>query len=409
MRLSLSLCLAFLLAEIAFAADAKRPNILFIYTDDQPYKTLSCYPESPAWVKTPNIDKLAARGVRFTRGYIGAWCMPARASLLTGGCSTGSNRCAWRASIPAAPTIRPSARSSRRCSARTATRRRRSASGTPAPTPASAAIGTIRSSGTGRPIRTTPAITTRPDPLLQRRRSGRCRATRRTTTPIGPSSTSRASIARRTSPGTCGSATGPSTDRPRRPSGIKASYAGNAAPVPKDIFGPWPDKPTYLEKAAAWEPGKSGKPIMKGKAPRKGNFDKDEAGLKYDDWVQQVNECAMAIDEGVARVMKALEASGQLANTLVVYTADQGYGLGRARLQPEGGRLRRHDRLAADHQPARHVARGQGLPPSGELARPGHAVLRHGRRRASLEDARPRHPPAAKGSRRPRPGTRPRC
>jgi arylsulfatase A-like enzyme len=36
----------------------------------------------------------------------------------------------------------------------------------------------------------------------------------------------------------------------------------------------------------------------------------------------------MAVDEGVGRVLKALEESGQLANTLVVYTADQGFGLG---------------------------------------------------------------------------------
>ena len=66
------------------AAQSTRPNILFIYADDQSYKTLSCYPEAPDWVRTPNIDKLATRGVRFTRAYFGAWCMPSRASLLTG-------------------------------------------------------------------------------------------------------------------------------------------------------------------------------------------------------------------------------------------------------------------------------------------------------------------------------------
>ena len=79
--------LAVLLVTASLASrtcHAERPNILFIYADDQSYKTLSCYPESPDWVHTPNIDALARRGVRFERCYLGAWCMPSRASLLTG-------------------------------------------------------------------------------------------------------------------------------------------------------------------------------------------------------------------------------------------------------------------------------------------------------------------------------------
>ena len=63
---------------------AERPNILFIYSDDQNFNTLSCYPESPGWVQTPHIDALAEQGVRFERTYLGAWCMPSRASFLTG-------------------------------------------------------------------------------------------------------------------------------------------------------------------------------------------------------------------------------------------------------------------------------------------------------------------------------------
>ena len=61
-----------------------RPNILFIYTDDQSHRTVSCYPEAYDWANTPNIDSLAKQGVRFSRAYIGSWCMPSRATLLTG-------------------------------------------------------------------------------------------------------------------------------------------------------------------------------------------------------------------------------------------------------------------------------------------------------------------------------------
>ena len=71
----------------ARAADAParpRPNILFVLADDQSYKTLGCQPEAWPWVKTPHIDALAQGGVRFYGAYLGSWCMPSRASLLTG-------------------------------------------------------------------------------------------------------------------------------------------------------------------------------------------------------------------------------------------------------------------------------------------------------------------------------------
>ncbi|MCX6856159.1 MAG: sulfatase-like hydrolase/transferase [Verrucomicrobia bacterium] len=65
-------------------AAEKKPNILFIYTDDHSYRTLSCYEHAESWAKTPNMDRLAARGVRFTHAYIGSWCMPSRVTMLTG-------------------------------------------------------------------------------------------------------------------------------------------------------------------------------------------------------------------------------------------------------------------------------------------------------------------------------------
>ena len=61
----------------------KRPNILWICTDQQRFDTLGCYGNK--FVKTPNIDRLAASGVRFTNAYCQApVCAPSRASMLTG-------------------------------------------------------------------------------------------------------------------------------------------------------------------------------------------------------------------------------------------------------------------------------------------------------------------------------------
>src|SRR3954469_17152001 len=61
-----------------------KPNILFLFSDDQSHRTCGCYPEAFDWVKTPNIDRLAKRGVRFANAYFGAWCTPSRAAMLTG-------------------------------------------------------------------------------------------------------------------------------------------------------------------------------------------------------------------------------------------------------------------------------------------------------------------------------------
>ena len=64
----------------------RRPNILVVYTDDQSWRTLSCYRDDGAWpwVHTPSIDRLAREGVRFRTCYGAAWCTPSRVSFLTG-------------------------------------------------------------------------------------------------------------------------------------------------------------------------------------------------------------------------------------------------------------------------------------------------------------------------------------
>lgn len=74
-------CLCFLFLLAASAGQAK-PNVLFILTDDQGWATLGCY--GGEHVATPNLDRLATEGVRFTDAYVTPQCTPTRASLLTG-------------------------------------------------------------------------------------------------------------------------------------------------------------------------------------------------------------------------------------------------------------------------------------------------------------------------------------
>ena len=72
----------FATAVLASSAE-KKPNIVFILADDLGYGELGCYGQEK--IKTPNIDRLASEGIKFTHHYTGApVCAPARCVLLTG-------------------------------------------------------------------------------------------------------------------------------------------------------------------------------------------------------------------------------------------------------------------------------------------------------------------------------------
>jgi len=76
-------CLTLLRAPIVAASVPQRPNVLLILVDNVGYGDLGCY--GNAQVKTPNIDRLAAEGVRCTEFYIGSpSCSPSRGALLSG-------------------------------------------------------------------------------------------------------------------------------------------------------------------------------------------------------------------------------------------------------------------------------------------------------------------------------------
>ena len=66
---------------IAKARPSKKPNIILIMADDMGFSDLGCYGSE---IATPNLDKLAAGGIRFTQFCNTARCCPSRASLLTG-------------------------------------------------------------------------------------------------------------------------------------------------------------------------------------------------------------------------------------------------------------------------------------------------------------------------------------
>src|SRR5688572_27264324 len=65
----------------ATAAPASPPNVLIILMDDMGYSDIGCYGSE---IATPNLDRLAKDGLRFTQFYNTARCWPTRASVLTG-------------------------------------------------------------------------------------------------------------------------------------------------------------------------------------------------------------------------------------------------------------------------------------------------------------------------------------
>ena len=81
MRLFLSLLLALAFSARLMAAD--KPNIIVMMTDDQRHDYMSC--AGHPFIKTPNMDRIAKDGYRFTNMFVtNSLCAPSRATLMTG-------------------------------------------------------------------------------------------------------------------------------------------------------------------------------------------------------------------------------------------------------------------------------------------------------------------------------------
>jgi len=93
MKTLITLCVSILITYTTVQAQtsAKKPNIIFIYTDDQRYDALSVVQQEQGskarfpWFHTPNIDRIAKEGVRFRNAFVvNSLCSPSRSTMLTG-------------------------------------------------------------------------------------------------------------------------------------------------------------------------------------------------------------------------------------------------------------------------------------------------------------------------------------
>lgn len=327
------LTLAFLLP--ATAATADKPNILFIFSDDQSYKTVSCYPEALPGVTTPHLDALARSGIRFTHAYMGSWCMASRASLLTGLHPHGIETMRMEGAYPG------SAYDPEKCRFWPATFRKAGYH--------TAHIGkwhTGTDTGWGRDwdyqkVWNRPLHTGNAGAYYEGQHfteNGRDLGIVKGYSTDNYTDWACDFIQGKNRPAgkpwylwLCyGAIHGPTTPAERH----KGKHKNDEVPVPADITGTRPGKPAYLEKTQAWKMDPDGRIVgAKGKG-----------GTTFQKFVQQSNDCVEALDEGVGRLIAALKESGQLENTLVVFTADQGFALGehglRMKLAPYDGAVR---------------------------------------------------------------------
>lgn len=307
------------LAESVVADDAK-PNILFIFTDDQSFRTVSCYPGAYNYANTPNIDRLAEQGIRFDQAYIGAKCVPSRAGMLTGrfqyACAEGPQYKWWTTALRTSGYYTGMIGKWHWGKGAEAHQH-----GTAWDWSVVWDHGQYAAAGGyyydqkvmingGEPEDLEGYSTDRytdytvefikeraeePDkPWFQWVAYGAVHG------PYTPSDRHKGTL----------------EDKPK-------------TEVPADIYGPRPGKPVHRQ-GGRWTQDEDGDPIYKRKT--------------LDFWAKQQTEAVLAIDDGVGRMIKALEETGQLENTIIVFTSDQGYVWGhhglKGKIWPYGSAIR---------------------------------------------------------------------
>jgi len=296
-------------------ARSERPNILFIYTDDQSYRTVGCYPQAYPWARTPTIDRLAREGMRFESAYIGTWCMPSRATLLTGHHQFGVESMRMEGPYPG------SVYDPAKCPFWPSVFRKQGYF--------TAQIGkwhTGVDTGYGRDwdfqiVWNRPKYTKNHQnyyylqPITYQ--GGETKILKRYSTDQYTDwavDLIRGKGRDADKPWylwLCyGAVHSPYTPADRH----RKEYPDIQVATPADIFPPRPGKPDWAQKIDFWKKGPGETPMWRQRT--------------LTSWVRQYHQGVRAIDEGVNRLLATLEETGQRKNTLIVFTSDQGFAWG---------------------------------------------------------------------------------
>ncbi|MBA61461.1 MAG: sulfatase [Planctomycetaceae bacterium] len=334
-RIHLTICLFLSYFFVGFTQAKERPNILFIFTDDQSHRTVSCYDQAYDWVNTPNIDQLASTGVRFDQAYIGTWCMPSRATQLTGYHQFGVESMRMKGEYPGS-TYDP-----RKTPFWPSIFRRHGY--------ITAQIGkwhTGVDNGYGRdwdyqivwnrPAHPDNAGNYFDDQIVEI--NGVSTRVQGYTTDWY---TERADQFIRGDQRDdqqpwylwlCfGAVHGPFTPAKRH----FDAYPNAEVPVPKDIFtgANRADKPKYVQIRDRWVLDKNGIPELKSGVQQRTVKNAPIHGNSLQNWVRQYQQGVLAIDDAVGKLVATLKETGQYENTLIVFASDQGIAWGQKGFQ----------------------------------------------------------------------------
>ncbi len=290
-----------------------RPNILFIFTDDQSYRTVSCYEGAEAFAKTPNIDKLAAGGIRFSDAYVGPWCAPARAMMMTGKMLHAINGL----DFTKYPIIRYD---STRFRMWPAVFRK---NGYTTALIGKWHLGPDYGHGTvwDHSIIWNHSETDKAGDYYT---DQKLRFDGGDYTPVGGYSTDNYTayaqkfISQAHQKPWMLWLCYDGVHAPHTPAERHTGAYDKAGPVriPEDVYPPRPTKPAYMKNYAMLTPGKDGVPVAQ------------RGGLPLPKLVQKYQSAVLSIDEAVGQLIETLRQTGALENTLIVFTSDQGLAMG---------------------------------------------------------------------------------
>ncbi|MEM8955101.1 MAG: sulfatase-like hydrolase/transferase [Verrucomicrobiota bacterium] len=332
----------------SFGSAAEKPNVLFIYTDDHSHRAVGCYPEAYDWVTTPNIDRLAETGVRFSHAYIGTWCMPSRATVLTGHLQTGVESMRMEGRYPS------SVYDPEQCPFWPKIFREHGY--------ATAQLGkwhTGIDSGWGRDwdyqrVWNRPKYPENAGQYFYDQWIETNGGEKELVESYATDNYSDWAVEFIENEGlgggreadqpwflwVCyGAVHGPFTPADRH----MDTYEGVEVPIPTDLLPPREGKPTYARDWGEWEL-RDGVPVRKGDSHQLTVTTQMVHGNTLNDWVRQYHQGVLAIDEGVGRMLAALDATGQRENTVIIFAADQGFAWGqkgfRRKLAPYDATIR---------------------------------------------------------------------
>lgn len=315
LALASALCLSLHAGPAAADATPERPNILFIYTDDHSYRTVGAYPQSYPWVRTPAMDRLAASGVRFEYAYIGTWCMPSRATLLTGFHQFGVESMRMVGDYPGS-TYDPEQlpfwpkvfRENGYFTAQIGKWHTGTDTGYGRDWDFQIVWNRPRYTDTSGNYYYNQPITYQggKTEILERYSSDQY-----TDWAVDLIEGNGRDPDKPWYLWLCyGAVHGPFTPADRH----LDAYPGIDFDTPADIFPPRPGKPDWMQGPGRWERGPNDTPMLRGRS--------------LNQWVRQYHQGVLALDEGIDRLLRTLDETGQRENTLVIWTSDQGFAWG---------------------------------------------------------------------------------